>query len=152
MGPLSVAEICLCEAIGQKHRGLCSSCLKLMTSCSTTRRETSSVSCSDLHPGASSSRSEINEPIPSRSQKQQNHQFLIDFKEREWNSALSPPLLSSPWRINGVLQRKFGFQKVIKTLLEVTSCYHSFTMMINHLLRLDCVLNPETVVCPYFLI
>lgn len=59
----------------------------------TTRRETSSVSCSDLHTGASHGSFEINELTASRSQKQQNHQFLIDFKEEEGRLC---PLNSSP--------------------------------------------------------
>lgn len=59
----------------------------------TTRRETSSVSHFDLHTRAPSGRFEINEPTPCRSQKQRNHQFLIDFKEEERRLC---PLTSSP--------------------------------------------------------
>lgn len=62
-------------------------------------------------------------------------------RRRNEGSALSSPLLFSPWRTDGVSQRKLGFQRVIKMFLEVTACYRSFTMMINHLSRPDYALG-----------
>lgn len=150
MGPLSVAGLSLWGHWSEASRPLLL-LLRVMTSCSTTRRETSSVSCSDLHPGASSSRSEINEPIPSRSQKQQNHQFLIDFKER--NETLPSHLLSSPL-LGGSMEycKENLVSKVIKATLGsyflLSFLYNDDKPLIKTWL---CVLNPETVVCPYFI-
>lgn len=92
-------------------------------------------------------------PLEVRSSRITN--FSLISRRRNEGSALSPPLLYSPWRMDRVLQRKSGFQGVITMLLEVTVCYHSFTMMINHLLRLDDALGTELCslhLFPYFIL
>lgn len=86
-----------------RSRGpLCSSCLKLMTfPALATRGEASSVSCSDLHVGATSYGFEINEPEPSRSPEQQNHHFLIDLQAEAGGRCPLPfpplPSLEDEW-------------------------------------------------------
>lgn len=106
-----------------------------------TRGERSSVSCSDLDTGALVAGLKLMNPQPLEVRSSRIINSSLISRTRNEGSALSPPLLFSPWRTDGVPQRKPGFQRVIKMFLEVTACYRSFTMIVNHLLRLDYALG-----------
>lgn len=149
MGPLSVAEICLCEA-GQKHQGLCSS-LKLMTSCSTTRRRHHLFPVLIYTQELLTLESEINEPIPMKSEAAESINFSLISKEREWNSPshlLSFLSLEDQWSTAKKIWFPKGHKNALGSYFPPLS--FAFTMMINHLLRLDCVLQPWDCCVPIF--
>lgn len=135
------------KAIGEEHRALCSSCSKMMTSLLQPPEGTHHLfhvliyTQELLVTGL-----KLMNPYPGEVRSSRIIHFSLISSRRKRGSALSPPLLSSPllggW-MNGIPRRMPGFQRAIKMLLDLTACHHSFTMMINHLLRLDSALGTE---------